>query len=188
MRRSDWLLGQLPVGMLDDSFFFRFVSMFQEVASSYLDGVDNLDYVLDPTVAPPPMVRYLALWLGLPAIDPGIDEMWQRTIVKEMGSILPWRSTRSGLERYLTLLTGAPVEVVDGGGVVRQGEMGDHASWVRITVQSTGWLNDRDLIAVVRDEVPASTFLELRLGGRLLWPTKGVGDADRRRLPDLQHG
>jgi hypothetical protein len=48
------------MGMLDDEFFVRFVSIFQEVATSMLDGVDNLSNVVDVTVAPDPVVR----WMG----------------------------------------------------------------------------------------------------------------------------
>ncbi len=59
-RRDDWLLGQLPMGMLEDDFFARFVGIFQEVATTYLDGVDNLENVVDVTVAPESVVR----WLG----------------------------------------------------------------------------------------------------------------------------
>ena len=59
MRRNDWLLGQLPMGMMDDDFFVRFVSIFQEVATSTLEGADNIENIVDVTVAPESMVRYL---------------------------------------------------------------------------------------------------------------------------------
>ena len=52
MRRDDWLLAQLPVGMLEDDFFVRFVSIFQQVATTMLEDADNIEYVLDPTGAP----------------------------------------------------------------------------------------------------------------------------------------
>src|SRR5437763_1081784 len=82
-RRSDWLLGQLPMGMLDDDFFVRFVSIFQEVATTMLDDVDNLGNVVDVTVAPEPMVRWLGSWLGLSSIDPSLPHELQRRIVRE---------------------------------------------------------------------------------------------------------
>ena len=52
MRREQWLLSQLPVGMVEDDFFVRFVSIFQDVATTLLDGADNIDNLVDVTVAP----------------------------------------------------------------------------------------------------------------------------------------
>ena len=44
------MVGQLPMGMLDDDFFVRYVSLFQEVATSYLEGADNVDNVVTGTL------------------------------------------------------------------------------------------------------------------------------------------
>ena len=43
--------------MHDDDFFARFVSMFEAIATTPLDHVDQLEHVFDLTVAPPVMVR-----------------------------------------------------------------------------------------------------------------------------------
>jgi len=169
-RRADWLAGQLPVGMLDDDFFYRFVSMFQEEAGTYLDGVDNLEHVLSPAVAPPAMVRFLAAWLGLPPLDPSLDEVYQRRLVKAAAELRWLRGTKRGLEKLLELLTGGPVKVVDSGGVVGPGEAAERAPHVRARVESTGWLPEADFVEVVRDEVPANVSLELFVGERRLWP------------------
>ena len=63
-RRDDWLLHQLPVGMAEDEFLGRFVSIFQEVADTVVGQIDNLPHVFDATVAPPSMVRTLGTGSG----------------------------------------------------------------------------------------------------------------------------
>ena len=169
-RRSDWLLGQLPMGMLDDGFFTRFVSLFQEVATTLLEGADNISNVVDPTVAPPEMVRWLGSWIGMHSVDASLPEELQRLLVRESSRSLAWRGTRAGLERYLGAITGAPVRVAETGGIHREGESGSPAPWVRVTVASTGWMSEEDFVTLVADEIPANAALEVHLGGRQLWP------------------
>ncbi len=63
--QSDWLLNQLPVGMLDADFFVRFVSIFQELGGTLLEDADNIDNIADVTVAPDALVRWLGSWIGV---------------------------------------------------------------------------------------------------------------------------
>ena len=179
-RRSDWLVGQLPVGMLDDSLFYRFASIFQEEAASYLDGLDNLEHVVDPALAPPGMVRFLASWLALPSLDASLDDLYQRRLVKAAAELRWWRGTRRGLMGLLELLTGGAVEVVDNGGIFGQGGALECSPRVRVRVESSGWLSDADLLEVVRDEVPANASLELFVGERQLWPSQGTPEGWER--------
>jgi phage tail-like protein len=175
-RRPDWLVGQLPVGMLEDSFFYRFASIFQEQATTYLDAVDNISNIVDPAVAPPGMVRFLAAWLALPPLEPSLPELYQRQLVKAAASLRWWRGTKTGLVQLLSALTGAGVEVTDNGGIFHQGEAGRRQPHVRVRTESTGWLSEDELVELVRDEVPANATLELYVGGRRLWPP----DTERR--------
>ena len=46
-RRDDWLVHQLPVGMVEDEFLVRFLSIFQDVADTVIDQVDNLPHMFD---------------------------------------------------------------------------------------------------------------------------------------------
>jgi phage tail-like protein len=173
-RRPDWLAGQLPVGMLDDNFFYRFVSIFQEEAGTYLDDIDNLANIIDPAVAPPAMVRFMAGWLALPPINPALDETYQRRLVLEASKLQWWRGTKQGLSGLLELFTGQPVDVVDSGGVFRQGEVNQAPAEVTVRVSSVGWLSETDLVELVRDEVPANARLELFVGERRIFPAGPV--------------
>ena len=175
VRRPDWLVGQLPVGMLDDDFFYRFASLFQEQAATYLDGIDNLENVLDLSVAPPAMVRFLAAWLALPPLEPSLDELYQRLLVKAATKLRWWRGTRRGLTIMAELLTGGRVQVAENGGIFRQGEAGERVPRVTVRVERTGWLPEADFVEVVRDEVPANVALELFAGERRLWPPPAEG-------------
>jgi phage tail-like protein len=175
MRRADWLIGQLPMGMLDDNFFVRFTLMFQELASSLLDDVDNVPNIVDVTVAPPAFVRYLGTWIGIGSIDSSLPDVMQRKIVRESGQILAWRGTRRGLEQFLELITGAPAKVDESGGIFTEGQCGWTAPFVRIRVKSTGWVPEGDFVALVADELPANVTWEMFVEERQIWPPLPVG-------------
>ena len=168
-RSPVWMLDQLPVGMLDSEFFVRFVSIFQELGSTLLDDADNVDNVVDLTVAPDAMVRWLGSWIGSDAVDPSLPHELQRRIVRSAAHTLAWRGTRRGLTLFLELASGGPAEVTDGGGVWRAGEAPADPAWVRMRVESTGWLPEADFVQLVRDEVPAHARAELVVGERRVW-------------------
>jgi phage tail-like protein len=168
-RSPQWLLNQMPVGMLESSFFVRFLSMFQELGSSLLDGADNIENVVDPTIAPDAMVRWLGLWIGVDSVDPSLPDELQRLIVRSSAQTLSWRGTRAGLQRFLEMTSGGPAEVIDGGGVWAEGEAPEDYATVRMTVASSGWLAEDDFVELVRDEVPAHVRSELWISSRLVW-------------------
>ena len=170
MRRDDWLLAQLPMGMLEDDFFTRFVRIFQDVATTYLDDVDNLDHLVDPAVTPLPFVPYLGSWLGVRSIDPSLPEPLQRRIVSESSAILAWRGTRAGVERFLQLVCDGEVEVIETGGVYREGEAPATPARIEVRVQSTGWTTTDDFVELVLDELPANIPAHIFVAGQLVWP------------------
>ena len=87
-RADDWLLAQLPAGMVAEDFFARFVRIFQAEAETLLAHADSLPHLADPRLAPPEMVRYLARWIGLPELDPGLPaDVAIRVIWR---SAMPW--------------------------------------------------------------------------------------------------
>ena len=58
----------------------------------------------------------------------------------------------------------------------REGEAPADTAWVRMTVESTGWLAETDFVELVRDEVPAHVRAELYVGDRRVWPAARGGD------------
>jgi phage tail-like protein len=135
MRRDDWLLNQLPMGMIEDDFFARFVGIFQHVATTMLDGVDNLENVIDVTVAPEPVVRWMGTWLAIGAIDSSLTHQLQRRIVRECAKILAWRGTKRGMTALLELMSLGPVTIEDSGGVYEEGTSPHVAPFVRMRVR-----------------------------------------------------
>ena len=168
-RSPTWLIDQLPVGLLDGDFFVRFVSIFQNVAGTFLEDADNVDNLLDLTVAPDALVRWLNSWIGGGAIDGSLPDDLQRRVAHSNAQTLTWRGTRAGLERFLALSSGAPATVVDGGGIWLDGDAPEDTAWVTMHVESTGWMPEADFVELVRDEVPAHVRAELWIGPRRAW-------------------
>jgi phage tail-like protein len=158
--------------MVGDDFFRRFVSIFQELGTTLLEDVDNVDNVVDVSVAPPEFVRWLGSWIATDRIDAALPEELQRRLVVGAARTLTWRGTATGLRDYLELLSGGPARVEDGGGVHRAGEAPPDPGWVRMRVESTGLLERDEFIALVRDEVPVHARAELYVGDELIWTTE----------------
>jgi phage tail-like protein len=171
-RDPDWMLRQLPVQMVAQDFFRRFVSIFQDVGGELLEDVDNVDHILDVTVAPPEFVRWLGSWLAAERIDPSLPSELQRRLVVGASRTLAWRGTAAGLTAYLELLSGGPARVEDGGGVHRAGEAPPGPGWVRMFVATTGELARAEFVSLVRDEIPVHARADLYVGDELAWTTE----------------
>jgi phage tail-like protein len=172
VRSPQWLVNQLPVGMLQSDFFVRFASIFQEVAGSLLDGADQIEHVPDATVTPVPLVGLLGSWIGVDTIDASLPDELQRLILRSSSKALAHRGTIKGLLGYLEMLSGDAAEVVDGGGIWIEGDAPEDFAWVRMSVQGTGHLSEDEFVALVRDEVPAHVRAELWVAGRRVLSTR----------------
>ncbi|MEO9009415.1 MAG: phage tail protein [Nakamurella sp.] len=158
--------------MLGSDFFVRFVSIFQEMAESLMDDADQIVHVPDATVTPTPMLSYLASWIDVRTVDPSLPDAVQRVILRSSAKAMAQRGTRRGLEAYLTMLSGSPAEVTDGGGVWSEGEAPEDVAWVQMRVEGTGHLSEDEFVALVRDEIPAHVRAELFVGERRLLSTQ----------------
>lgn len=171
-RDPDWMLNQLPVAAVSHDFFARFVRIFQTLGDRLLEDADGIEHLLDVHVTSPEMVRWLAGWIGVSVVDDSQPEELQRRIVAVAGRTLAWRGTARGLREFLSLVSGAPVEVEEGGGIWRAGEAPADTAWVRMVVAQTGVLEEAEFIDVVRDEIPAHVRAELFVGDRLVWTSQ----------------
>ena len=171
MRRDDWLIHQLPVGMAEDGFLVRFLTIFQQVSDTVVHQIDTLPHMFDPTVAPPAMVRAMAEWIGVDWVDSSLDDRLQRSLVLEYAQQMQWRGTKRGLRRLLRSLSGgADVSVTDSGGVFAEGEAPNAPPHVRLDMSSAGWCPIGDLVRIVRDELPAAVTFDLWVAGDKVWP------------------
>jgi phage tail-like protein len=170
-RHPQWLINQLPVGMLQSDFFVRFVSIFQELGTALMEDADLVQHVPDAAVTPVPMISHLASWIGVDTIDRSLPERQQRVILASSAKALAHRGTVQGLKGYLEMLSGTDAVVVDGGGVWAEGDAPDDCAWVRMTVGGTGHLSEDEFVAMVRDEIPAHVRAELWIDVRRVMST-----------------
>ena len=157
-----WLVGQLPVGLRDDDLMVRLTTIFERLGSTLRAGADGTEHVADHTVTTPGMIHFMSRWFGPSVLDPEMGVARQRMVLAALARALPLRGTATGLRMLLEALTGDRVEVLDPGGVGREGEIGRHEGVVEVRVVSTGHLREHELAALVRDQVP------VHLGVRLL--------------------
>lgn len=188
-RNADWLRNQLPMGMLEDDFLFRYLGILQKVADSFLEHVDNLEHAFDPSVAPMPMVRQLGSWIGVDLLDAGhgtgdgsseqpIPDVDQRRIVAATAKLLAWRGTEKGVRGLLELVTNAPVEIHDSGGVYPDGQAPCAAAHIVVRAQQLGFVEEADLLEIVQHELPASVTFELYVADQQLWPPPPAPEDD----------
>jgi len=170
VRPNDWAVRQLPVGMTEDDFFVRFVSIFQDVASTVFEQIDTLPSLFDTAVAPDSLVRAIGSWVGLDWVDPSLPDMAQRDLVRGYSAGLQWRGTRKGLTDLLTLITGDEPAIDDSGGVYLEDEAPEMAPHVRIALPTSGPATTQDLLRIIREELPASVTFELDIGGTRVHP------------------
>ena len=165
------LADRLPACLAEDPFLRRFLAIFDAIAATVEMQVGGMEHLLDVSVAPDRMVRWLGGWLGIDDIDPSTPVDRQRDWVHEMGRLMWWRGTKTGVEGMLQLATGEDVTVIDTGGVYRHFQApAVNPRHVRVLVNSVGWTTEEYLLALLRRELPAEVTFELRIGGRQVWP------------------
>lgn len=156
-----WLADQLPRAMVADPVVFGLVSAFEEVADTVRARIDSIEHQVDAGLASPEMLQFLAGWLGL-MLEPTDPPPYQRALVHQMGRLLGWRGTRQGIEGLLEAATGARVTVTDGGGVFGQHDrVPPPDPVVRVQLDHTGHLTERQVRALLEAELPLGARLEI---------------------------
>lgn len=107
----------LPAMFHDDDLSQRWCDGLDDVIAPVPATLDNLWAYLDPTLAPPDFVMWLAGWVGLP-IDQTWSEQRRRELVARAHRLYDYRGTAGGLTDLIELFSGVRPEIRDGGGVV----------------------------------------------------------------------
>lgn len=162
---NGWLVGQLPSVMTDDHVVHAFACAAEEIGDSFRRRTDAVEHELDPHLASPAMLAYLAGWLGFP-----LDELdgpdYNGSVLPVVGRILATRGTARGLRELLEVLTGGPVEVLDPGGVYGPAEpVPAYESVVRIRLTQIGRRGQARLEAILDRELPVGVDVDVS------WPT-----------------
>lgn len=114
--RTGLLHQQLPVVMATDPNVVRFVSLVDTTASELYERVGTKHDLLDPAVAPMPIIRWLAGVLALPMPD-DLPADVQRATVMAAARAFPRRGTAASLASVLTAMAGTPVTIEEPGWV-----------------------------------------------------------------------
>lgn len=110
------LVDALPGLLQEDEFSRRFVGALDGVLAPVVSCLDCIDAYLDPALAPPDFLEWLAGWLGL-VLDANWPEERRRRLMAQASELYRWRGTVRGLAEQVAVYTGALPEVVEGGGV-----------------------------------------------------------------------
>ena len=106
----------LPAVFQEDELLMRFTAAIDELLAPAISSLDCLSAYVDPALAPPDYLGWLAGWVGIE-----LDETWQveqqREAVGQAVGLHRHRGTVAGLREQLELASGGEVEVVDSGGV-----------------------------------------------------------------------
>ena len=105
----------LPAMLRGEDFLERFTGALDDVLAPALCALDNLTAYLDPELAPADFLAWLGSWLGM-----ALDDDWpldrRRAMVAHAAALYERRGTVAGLADLVALYTGAPPEIVEGGG------------------------------------------------------------------------
>lgn len=101
----------LPAVYREVDFIGRFLKIFEQSFEPAVQTFQSLWAYLDPLTAPEALLPFLAQWVGWHN-----EATWsvaqQRSLIRRAMEIYRWRGTRRGLQLYLHLYTGLPLQDV----------------------------------------------------------------------------
>jgi phage tail-like protein len=106
---SSWMQ-YLPAIYGDDAFMGRFLLIFEALYARDEWIVDNIDLYLDPKMAPPEWLRWLASWVDI-FVPATLPEDRQRAITKELPVLFMGRGSKGSLARHLELAFGIKPDI-----------------------------------------------------------------------------
>ncbi len=105
-------LRYLPAIYQDDELMGRFLMLFESFLAPIEGQIQNQEKYLDPLLAPPDFLPWLASWTGL-VLDYQLPVERRRQLVKQMSALYKKRGTRWALQRFLEVFTGGTVEITE---------------------------------------------------------------------------
>lgn len=166
------LVDNLPAAYKADEFTRRFVASFDDVLAPVLATVDHVDCYLDPRLAPPDFLPWLAGWVGID-LDHNWSDAQQRRLIATGVRRHAWRGTTHGLVDLVTQYLGLPdadVDVEESGAAAwaatpNAALPGSFPPTVTVTVRSAR-PDDVDMVRLrdlVTSAVPAHVRLDVRV-------------------------
>jgi phage tail-like protein len=116
MATGEPIVEMMPAVYQEDEFTNRFTAGLDDVMAPIITVLDCLDAYVDPLLAPPDFLEWLAEWVGMP-LHQDIPLQRRRILVANAVRLHRMRGTVTGLRIQIELLTGGQVELADNGGV-----------------------------------------------------------------------
>jgi phage tail-like protein len=159
----------LPPIYYEDAMAQQLTAGLDGLLAPIFSALDNLDSYLDPQIAPPDFVGWLAGWVGL-----ALDQTWpadrQRALIEEASTLYAWRGTVRGLAAHVRLYLQVEPEIEESGGAswspVPGGAVpGSPEPYVRVRVRVSDptAVDTRRLDAVVSSAKPAHVPHEIEV-------------------------
>jgi phage tail-like protein len=92
--------------------FRRFLFLFQHLMTTVVDTVEGLPALTDPINTDPRFLPWIASWVNF-EFDAALSVHEQRELVRRAIRLYRLRGTREGVEEMISVLTAAPVTVVE---------------------------------------------------------------------------
>lgn len=145
------------------TFLGRYLQIFESLWELLEQRQEFLDLYFHPATCPDSFVGWLAGWFGI-VVEAGLPEERRRRLAAEIYELYRWRGTRYGLQRLLTICTGAIPTIVD---AVYAGEPGAPPPCVfrvQITLPAGSEISRTFVAALIETHKPAHAgyILELR--------------------------
>lgn len=158
-------------GTVRPTLLLRFTTAFDDLLAPIFSCLDNFDAYLDPRIAPPDFLEWLAGWIGVE-----LDETWtldrRRDLVLHAVDLYRWRGTARGLAEAVAVFTGTEPEIVDSGGVSwstgPENELPGSAEprvVVRFTAEDSPAIDRVRVEALIAAAKPAHVIAEIELEG-----------------------
>jgi len=164
-RHRGWMVRRLPVGMRDDRVLVGLVSILEEVAETIQAQADQLPHIADTTVTAEGLLSWLGRFVDAPDTE-NLPVAERRDLIAEAGRQI----LRKGTRRYVGMLVApyvdGPVEVVDDGGIFREGDGSRCEGRVLVRVGNLRHGTETDLRRLVRGIVPAHCVVSIEIAGR----------------------
>jgi phage tail-like protein len=159
----------LPAMLVEDEFAQRFVGGIDDVLAPIISTIDNVPAYLNPLLAPPDFLEWLAHWVGV-AMDSNVPLARRRAIVASASDVYAWRGTARGLAEAVEAATGIAPEIRDPGGVAfstvpgaQDGATKSAPLVVILRAPDPGAIDRAHIDALVRAAVPAHVPVTLEV-------------------------
>jgi phage tail-like protein len=111
-QQSDYMRHLPALYEEEGEFIGRFLMLFESFWAPVEHQIEHIDDYFDLKLTPLPFLRWLATWFDLDLPEHWAEER-QRRLLAEIVQLYRLRGTRSGLQRYLELVTGGQVQITE---------------------------------------------------------------------------